>query len=44
MKIPKADVRASSQKIMGFTGEPKQPIRTIELLVEIGSKATFCNH
>ena len=36
MKIPKTDVQSSSQKIMGFTGEPKQPVGTIELFVEIG--------
>jgi len=36
MKILKANVQASSQKIMGFTGEPKQPVGVIELLVEIG--------
>ena len=36
MKIPMIDVQASSQKIAGFTGEPKQPIGTIDLLVELG--------
>jgi len=36
MKIPKANVQASSQKIMGFTGEPKQPMGTIEHFVKIG--------
>ena len=36
MKIPMADVQASSLKIAGFTGEPKQPIGTIDLIVELG--------
>ena len=36
MKIPKADVQPSVQKIMGFAGEPKLPFGTTELLVEIG--------
>lgn len=36
MKIPMADVQASSQKIVGFAGEPKQPIGTIDLFVELG--------
>ena len=31
-----ADVQASSQKIVGFTGEPKQPIGTVDLFVELG--------
>jgi len=36
MKIPMSDVQASTQKIVGFTGEPKQPVGTIELMVELG--------
>jgi len=51
MKIPKENVQASSQKIMGFIGEPKQPVGTIELFVEISEgerkvvqKQTVRNH
>jgi len=36
MKIPMADVQASSLNIADFTGEPKQPIGTIDLIVELG--------
>ena len=36
MKTPMADVQASSQKIVGFTGETRQPIRTVDLFVELG--------
>ena len=36
MKIPMADVQASSLKIAGFAGEPKQPIGTIDLFVKLG--------
>ena len=36
MKIPMADVQASLLKIAGFAGEPKQPIGTIDLFVELG--------
>jgi len=36
MKILMSNVQASSQRIVGFTGEPKQSIGTIELMVELG--------
>ena len=36
MKIPMDDVQASSLKIAAFTGEPKQPIGTIDLFIELG--------
>ena len=36
MRIPMVDVHASSHKIVGFTGEPKQPIGTIDLPIELG--------
>ena len=36
MKISMKDVSACQTKIQGFTDEPKQPVGTIELPIELG--------